>query len=272
MRIDLRFDDKHVLVFGGTTGINFGIADAFAAQGATVTVASRKPENVRHAIERLSRHGRPAYGACADVRDFAACGAALEEAVARSGPLDVLVSGAAGNFLCEAKDMSYNGFRVVVDIDLVGTFNVMRQAFAHLRRPGASVINVTAPQSSIPMRYQAHACAAKAGVDQLTRVLALEWGPEGVRVNAISPGPIAGTEGVDRLMGRGDAARDAAVGSVPLQRFGELDDVANLALFLASPYAGFMSGAVIPCDGGGALESVKPALESAGRAAAAGGA
>jgi NAD(P)-dependent dehydrogenase (short-subunit alcohol dehydrogenase family) len=118
------------------------------------------------------------------------------------------------------------------------------------------------------MRYQAHACAAKAGVDQLTRVLALEWGSDGLRVNAISPGPIGGTEGVHKLMGSGEDDARRAAQAVPLQRFGELDDIANLALFLASPYAGYLSGAIIPCDGGGALESVKPALEQAGRALA----
>ncbi|MGH8790719.1 MAG: SDR family oxidoreductase [Cupriavidus necator] len=267
MRIDLHFEQKHVLVFGGTTGINFGIADAFAAQGASVTVISRKPENVAQAVSRLSAHGSPVSGSCADVRNFDSCGVALEAAMEKFGPIDVLISGAAGNFLCEAKDMSAYGFKVVVDIDLIGTFNVMRQAYGVLRKPGACVINITAPQSAIPMRYQAHACAAKAGVDQLTRVLALEWGGEGVRVNAISPGPIAGTEGVNRLMGQGDSEQGRAADTVPLKRFGQLDDIANLALFLASPYAGYLSGAIIPCDGGGALESVKPALEAAGRAA-----
>lgn len=163
--------------------------------------------------------------------------------------------------------MSANGFKSVVDIDLLGTFHVLRQAHEHLRKPGASVINITAPQSTLPMRYQAHACAAKAGVDQLTRVLALEWGTEGIRVNAISPGPIDGTEGVKRLMAQSEADRERAISSVPLRRFGTLDDIANLALFLASPYATYISGAVIPCDGGGAIESVKPALEAAGRLA-----
>jgi NAD(P)-dependent dehydrogenase (short-subunit alcohol dehydrogenase family) len=194
----------------------------------------------------------------------------MAQSVSRFGEIDVLVSGAAGNFLCEAKDMSSNGFKVVIDIDLVGTFHVLRQAYEHLRKPGAAVVNITAPQSFIPMRYQAHACAAKAGVDQLTRVLALEWGAAGIRINSISPGPIDGTEGVKRLMAQGDEERLAATSLVPLQRFGTLDDIANLALFLASPYASYISGALIPCDGGGALESVKPTLEAAGRAMAAG--
>jgi NAD(P)-dependent dehydrogenase (short-subunit alcohol dehydrogenase family) len=267
MRIDLRFDGQHVIVFGGTTGINFGIADAFAARGADVTAVSRRPENVAAAVDKLSAHGHRVGGACADVRNFESVGNALSESAARFGPIDVLVSGAAGNFLCSAQRMSANGFKSVVDIDLLGTFHVLRQAHEHLRKPGAAIINITAPQSMLPMRYQAHACAAKAGVDQLTRVLALEWGAEGIRVNAISPGPIDGTEGVKRLMAQSEADRELATSSVPLRRFGTLDDIANLALFLASPYATYISGAVIPCDGGGAFESVKPALEAAGRLA-----
>lgn len=268
MQVNFDFRGKHVFVFGGTTGINFGIAQAFARQGADVTVASRKAENVEAARAALEKSGGRVHGVCADVRDFDAVGQAFRESAERFGPVDTLVSGAAGNFLCEAKDMSSNGFRVVVDIDLVGTFHVMRQAYAFLRKPGASVINITAPQSFVPMRYQAHAAAAKAGVDQLTRNLALEWGEEGIRINSISPGPIDGTEGFQRLMARTPEERASAEAAVPLKRFGTLDDIANLALFLASPYAGYISGALIPCDGGGALESVKPQLEAAGRAAA----
>ena len=265
MQLGIDFTDRHVVVFGGTSGINFGIADAFARQGARVTVASRKQENVDAAVEALGRRGGQVHGVVADVRDFDAVGAAFDQSVARFGLIDVLISGAAGNFLCEAKDMSSNGFKVVVDIDLVGTFHVLRQAHAHLRKPGAAVINITAPQSFVPMRYQAHASAAKAGVDQFTRVLALEWGGEGVRLNSISPGPIEGTEGFRKLMAPTPEASEYARTQVPLQRFGSLDDIANLALFLASPFAAYISGAVVPCDGGGALESVKPALEAAGR-------
>jgi NAD(P)-dependent dehydrogenase (short-subunit alcohol dehydrogenase family) len=269
MQIDLNFRGQHVVVFGGTTGINFGIASAFARQGAAVTVVSRRRENIDAAVGELTAFGQRVVGVCADVRNFESVGDAFNQAVSQLGPVDVLVSGAAGNFLCSAKRMSANGFKTVVDIDLMGTFHVIRQAYEHLRKPGACVINITAPQSTVAMRYQAHACAAKAGVDQLTRVLALEWGSEGLRINAISPGPIDGTEGVNRLMGQTDAERERATGAVPLQRLGTLDDIANLALFLASPYASYISGAVIPCDGGGAFESVKPALEAAGQAAAA---
>jgi NAD(P)-dependent dehydrogenase (short-subunit alcohol dehydrogenase family) len=264
MQINLEFADRHVVVFGGTTGINLGIAKAFARQGAKVTVVSRKRENVSDACAALAEYGGQVNGVCADVRDFEAVGQGLAASVAVFGDIDVLVSGAAGNFLCEAKNMSSNGFKAVVDIDLVGTFHVLRQAFRYMRKPGGVAINITAPQSSIPMRYQAHACAAKAGIDQLTRVLALEWGPVSVRVNAISPGPIGQTEGYKRLIADGNDDDEQTSDNVPLKRLGNVDDIANLALFLASPYASYISGAVIPCDGGGALDSVRPTLEAAG--------
>ncbi|WP_198971943.1 SDR family oxidoreductase [Xylophilus sp. ASV27] len=261
MQMNIDFQGRHVFVFGGTTGINFGIAQAFGRCGARVSVASRQRENVDAALATFAAQGAQAQGLCADVRDFDAVGAAFQDAARRFGPIDVLVSGAAGNFLCTANAMSANGFRTVVDIDLCGTFNVLRQAYAHLRKPGASLINITAPQATVPMRSQAHAAAAKAGIDQLTRVLALEWGADGIRVNAISPGPIDGTEGFRRLIARTEEELVLARSAVPLGRFGTSDDIANLALFLASPHASYISGAVVPCDGGGALESVKPALE-----------
>ena len=265
MNINLNFEGKHAVVFGGTSGINLGIALALARQGAAVTVVSRKEGNVASACDLLAQHGTKIHGACADVRDFGQVGQALADSHTRFGAIDVLVSGAAGNFLQPASEMSSNGFRTVVDIDLVGTFHVMRQGHAYLRKPGASVINITAPQATVAMRYQLHASAAKAGIDQLTRALALEWGAEGIRVNAISPGPIADTEGFRRLLAADQQQENAAREHVPMKRFGTLDDIANLALFLASDHAAFISGAVVPCDGGGALESVKPALEAAGR-------
>jgi len=263
--MDIRFDfsGRHVFVFGGTTGINLGIAKAFARSGARVCVASRRQENVDAAVAALGQFGSEVMGVTADVRDFDAVGAALARAHAHFGPIDILVSGAAGNFLAEANDLSSNGFKVVVDIDLNGTFHVMRQAFEYLARPGASVINITAPQSMIPMRYQSHVCAAKAGVDQLTRVLAIEWGEVGVRVNAISPGPIAGTEGMKRLAPQGAEGDAAVIGSVPLKRMGSPEDIAQLAMFLASSGASYISGAIIPCDGGGASESIKSMVEAA---------
>lgn len=265
MNFNFDFSGRHVVVFGGTTGINLGIAHNFAKHGAKVVVASRKQENIDAAVASLEQHGGEVLGVMADVRDFDAVGRALASAHERFGDIDILVSGAAGNFLAEANQLSANGFKVVVDIDLNGTFHVMRQAFSYLRKPGASIINITAPQSVIPIRSQVHVCAAKAGVDQITRVLAVEWGAAGVRVNAISPGPIDGTEGMKRLAPQGDEGERWVRECVPLGRMGTPEDIANLAMFLGSDAASYISGAIIPCDGGGPLESVKPMIEAAAK-------
>lgn len=248
------FTDRTVFVAGGTSGINLGIAEAFAEAGARLAVISRSQERVDNAKRLLSRFGREAIGFSADVRDAGATAAALQDIHRAFGDIDVLISGAAGNFSCSALGMSPNGFRAVVDIDLIGTFNVLRSAHAFLRKPGAAVINISAPQGLVPLPMQAHACAAKAGVDMLTRVLAIEWGSDGIRLNSVIPGPIAETEGVARLMAT-DAAHDAVLQGVPLGRLGTRQEVAHLALFLASPWAAYITGSVIPVDGGWSANS-----------------
>ena len=246
------FNGKTVFVAGGSSGINLAIADAFAARGANVAIVSRSQERVDGAVAQLKAHGGKVEGFAADVRDPVVLGQALASAYERLGAFDVLVSGAAGNFVAPALGMSSNGFKTVIDIDLNGTFNVLRHAHQYLRRPGASVINISAPQAFNPTMYQAHVCAAKAGVDMLTRVLAMEWGPDGIRVNSIVPGPIADTEGVARLAPT-EAARKAMAASIPLGRYGTKQDVANMAMVLSSSLAGFVTGAIIPVDGGGSL-------------------
>lgn len=244
------FADSTVFVAGGTSGINLGIATAFARQGAKVAVLSRKQDKVDAALVQLREAGAAAVlGFAADVRDFAAVSAAFASTRAQWGELDVLISGAAGNFLAPAASMSSNAFRSVMDIDLLGTFHVMRAAYEHLKKPGASVINITAAQSWMPSAFQAHVCAAKAGVDQLTRTLAMEWGPEGVRVNSIAPGPIEGTEGVARLVPT-EKSREAWMRSIPLGRFGQLDDISDAALWLSSRQARYVTGVVLSVDGG----------------------
>ena len=137
----------------------------------------------------------------------------------------------------------------MVDIDLLGTFNTCRAAFEHLERPGASIVNISAPQAIQAMAMQAHVCAAKAGVDMLTRTLALEWSPLGVRVNGVMPGAVADTEGMDRLAPAGPV-RDALTGALPLRRLASKDDIADTVIFLCSDAASYITGAIIPCDGG----------------------
>jgi NAD(P)-dependent dehydrogenase (short-subunit alcohol dehydrogenase family) len=246
------FAGKAVFVSGGSSGINLGIADAFAAHGARVAILARDRQKIDAALDALRRHGGDVAGYSADVRDPAAVGTALQQAHEAFGAFDVLVSGAAGNFVAPALGMSPNGFKAVVDIDLLGTFNVLRTAHRYLRKPGASVINVSASQAFTPTRFQAHVCAAKAGVDMLTKVLAQEWGPDGVRVNSIVPGPIEGTEGMKRLAPT-DEARHDMLRRVPLGRFGLVGEVAGIVMVLSSPLAAYVTGAVLPVDGGVSL-------------------
>lgn len=238
-------EGKRVFVAGGTSGINLGIARRFAELGADVAVLGRNPEKAAAAAASI---GGSALALSADVRDYAAIRASLEEAHAKMGDFDVVVSGAAGNFLAGALDMSANAFRTVVDIDLNGTFNVFRACHNLLRKPGASLIAITAGQAINPRPLQAHACAAKAGINQLIRVLAMEWGPQ-VRVNGISPGPIAGTEGMDRLVPDPDA-REAYYARIPLRRWGEIPEVAEGAIFLSSSAASYVTGTILDVDGG----------------------
>lgn len=246
------FRGKCVFVSGGTSGINLGVAHAFARAGARVAVMSRSADKVEAAVAELRKHGGEAMGQACDVRDYARTEEALRAAHGTFGPIDVLVSGAAGNFPAPALGMSANGFKSVVDIDLLGTFHVLRAAFAFLRKPGASIINISAPQAYNPMELQMHVCAAKAGVDMCTRVAAMEWGPAGVRVNSVTPGPIAETEGMQRLAPTPETA-ELVRESVPLGTFGTKQNIADACLWLASPMAAYVTGVVLPVDGGWSL-------------------
>lgn len=243
------FNGKTVFVFGGTSGINLGIARCFAKAGANVSVASRSQDKVDAAVASLRELGSDSYGYALDVRHAEDVEAALQQHATDAGQIDILISGAAGNFPAYANGMSPQGFKAVVDIDLLGSFHVLRSAFPHLNKPGASVINISAPQAFVAMPMQSHVCAAKAGVDMLTRTLALEWGHEGIRVNSITPGPIADTEGMRRLAPT-EAVERLVTDSVPLGRMGHVDDIGNAAMFLSSEQAAYVSGIVMPVDGG----------------------
>ena len=253
MTMTFDFSGHNVFVAGGTSGINLGIAQGFARWGAKVMVASRKQEKVDAAVAGLKELGADAAGVTFDVRDLDAVTAGFTAAEAFfGGPIDALISGAAGNIPGRFLDLSQNAINAMVQIDLIGTYNVMRACHPHLRKPGASVVNISAPQAFAPMPHQSAVCSAKAGVDMVTKTLAMEWGAQGIRVNSISPGPIQGTEGMDRLVPDPKMLEAVRV-SVPTRRLGDTDDIAKAAGFLCSDAGDYVSGVVLPVDGGWSL-------------------
>ncbi|MEN6544094.1 SDR family oxidoreductase [Parvibaculum sp.] len=240
---------KVAFVAGASSGINLGIAQHFARAGAKVAIISRSHDKITAAAKTMTDEGFDAIGMAADVRDFESVDKALKATHDRFGKIDIVISGAAGNFVAPALGMSSNGFKTVVDIDLIGTFHVLRASFQYLNRPGASLISITAPQAINPSMFQAHVCAAKAGINMLTKCLAMEWGPAGVRVNAISPGPIADTEGMVRLAPTPEAEAHVKA-RLALRDYGTKTDIADMALFLSTDNAKYITGTIIDVDGG----------------------
>jgi peroxisomal 2,4-dienoyl-CoA reductase len=252
-------------ITGGGTGITGGVARALAEAGANVALVSRSVEhlesaaatiNQSHQIEQGTsptlRQGSPtsgeAFAVAADVRNPDDVAKAIAATVDHFGKIDIVVNGAAGNFLCAAEQLSPNGFGTVVDIDLKGTFNVCRAAFDELKKNRGQILNISATLHYGGTPMQLHVSAAKAGVDALTRNLAVEWGHYGIRVNAIAPGPIADTEGMKRLVP--EQIKEKLVKKIPLGRFGLIRDIENTAVFLCSDAASYINGAVIVVDGG----------------------
>ncbi|MGB8508037.1 MAG: SDR family oxidoreductase [Pyrinomonadaceae bacterium] len=240
--------EKVAFVTGGGTGITGGVARALAEAGARVALVSRKMEHLEPAAAKIREGGGDAFPFAADVRDYSQVERAVAATVEHFGRLDIIVNGAAGNFLCPAEELSSNGFGTVVDIDLKGTFNVCRAAFAELKERRGQVLNISATLHYGGTPRQLHVSAAKAGVDALTRNLAVEWGAYGIRSNAIAPGPIEDTEGMSRLVP--PEVKERLRRGIPLGRFGLIRDIEQCAVFLCSDAASFINGAIIAIDGG----------------------
>lgn len=242
------FKGKTVFVTGGGSGINLGIAKNFAALGANIAICGRTQEKLDNAAIELRALGAKVCPVVADVRDMAALEAAFAKSETELGPMNVLVAGAAGNFICPAEQLSANGFKTVIDIDLIGAFNASRAAFEQLKKTKGSIIYISAGQAFMPYAYQLHVGAAKAGIDNMMKNLALEWGKHGIRCNSIAPGPIEGTEGMRKLSS--PEATKQLVNAIPLRRMGTVDDIGQAAVFLASPLATYISGTLLVVDGG----------------------
>ncbi|MBK6518873.1 MAG: SDR family oxidoreductase [Polyangiaceae bacterium] len=244
------FKNKVAFVTGGGSGICMGIARELMRHGASTAILGRKTARLAESAASLEQAtGEKCLPLTCDVRDPKAVEAALAATLERFGRVDIVVNGAAGNFLAPAAQLSYNGFKTVLDIDTIGTFNVCRAAFdACLRDKGGVILNISATLHYGATPLQIHASAAKAAVDSITRTLAVEWAGLGIRVNGIAPGPIDDTEGMSRLA-PGDI-KERMIASIPIKRFGTIDEIANVALFLCSDAASLIHGTTVVADGG----------------------
>ncbi|XP_032316578.1 peroxisomal 2,4-dienoyl-CoA reductase isoform X4 [Camelus ferus] len=241
--------DKVAFITGGGSGIGFRIAEIFMRHGCYTVIASRSLPRVSMAARKLAAAtGQRCLPLSLDVRSPLAITAAVEQALKEFGKIDILINCAAGNFLCPAGTLSSNAFKTVMDIDTLGTFNVSRILYEKFFRDhGGVIVNITATLGTRGQVLQVHAGSAKAAVDAMTRHLAVEWGPQNIRVNSLAPGLISGTEGFQRLGGL-QAGLNAKVLASPLKRLGNKTEIAHSALFLASPLASYMTGAVLVVD------------------------
>ena len=239
---------KVAFVTGGGTGITGGVARAMAEYGARLAIVSRNEENLIPMKQYIEENGGECLVVVADVRNYEAVENAIAKTAEHYGKIDIVVNGAAGNFLCSAEQLSANGFGTVVDIDTKGTFNVCRAAFEELKSSAGQILNISATLHYLATPMQIHVSAAKAGVDAITRNLSVEWGRHGIRVNGIAPGPIEDTEGMKRLLI--PELKDKLVHKIPLKRFGSIADIENAALFLTSDAASYINGVTLVVDGG----------------------
>jgi len=243
---------KKAVVSGGATGIGSHIVRMLGTLGANVGIVSRKEEKLRAAASAFkTEDGIDVRWRVGDVRDPDAMKAVMAEFADELGGIDFLICNAAGNFICPTEELSWNGWRTVLDIDLNGTFNCCQAALPYLKQAvdGGRIVSISATAANFGWPGAAHAGAAKSGIQNFMKTLAAEWGGYGIRANYVSPGPIEGTEGVDRLIiaqGRSQEVLD----KIPLGTFGEGKDIANAIVFLVAETGKYVSGAELVVDGG----------------------
>jgi len=238
------------MVTGGGTGLGKAMATELARSGASIAIASRKPEHLAAGVAAIEALGAQAIAVAVDVRDPDAIAAAFDEVEARLGKVDILINNAAGNFPQPAEDMSPKGWRAVTDIVLDGTFFCSTE-FARRRIAiggGGCILNIAATYSWTGGPGTAHSAAAKAGVVNMTQSLAVEWAPYGIRVNGLAPG-LFPHDDLPAHMQHDKLAADVRDRTVPAGRVGRVHELGWAAAFMCSPFASYISGHTLVCDG-----------------------
>jgi NAD(P)-dependent dehydrogenase (short-subunit alcohol dehydrogenase family) len=240
------------LVTGGGTGLGKAMALELSRLGAAVAVCGRRLEPLEETVAELAG---PGFAVQCDVREPETVATAFDAAEEALGPLTTLVNNAAGNFLVKAEDLSPNGWRAVVGIVLDGTFFCSRELGRRLigRGAGGQIVNMAATYAWTGGPGTIHSAAAKAGVLNLTRTLAVEWAPHGIRVNALAPGPVDTPGAGEKLWASGEV-REALLAKVPLRRFGRPEEIADACAYLVSDASAYVTGEVLVIDGGSWLE------------------
>lgn len=242
---------KNILVTGGATGIGYAIADAASRLGANIFLMSRNEANLQKAVASLRVNGVNAGYRVANIRDSSQVKQTIDSLYSEAGDLNVLINNAAGNFLNRTENISENGFRAITETVLNGTLNCTTHLGKKWISEGRSgtVLSIVATYAWTGSAFVVPSAVAKAGVLAMTRSLAVEWGPKGIRMNAIAPGPFL-TEGMASRLMPTEEMVDAVRNKNPMKRLGELDEIANLAVFLISDGSGFINGEVVTIDGG----------------------
>lgn len=246
------FEGRCAVVTGGGTGLGLAIARRFGQLGARVVIASRRAEVIEASAAAMSAEGIEVSWIACDVRVPEQVEALMAHAASTYGSVDLLVNNAAGNFLCRAEKLSYNGWRTVIDIVLNGSFYCSRAAFPYMEKQKfGRILSILATYASGASPGTIHSCAAKAGVQAMTRTLAVEWARFGIRANAIAPGSFPTPGASERLWLEGeDKARERLDRLVPVGRHGRHEELAELAAYACSPDADYVNGATLTIDGG----------------------
>lgn len=247
--------NKHILITGGGTGLGRGMAQRFLELGATVYICGRREEVLRATAAELAAATKgQVHALSCDVRNLEAVETMIDS-VWKIAPLDILVNNAAGNFIARTEELSPRAFESVIGIVLTGTLHCTLACGRRWLKAGhrGTVLSISATYAPVGSAYVVQSAVSKAGVEALTRSLAVEWGDRGIRMNAIAPGPIPTQGAFSRVLPRPDLEK-LALERNPLRRFGTVEELANLAAFLVSDSSGYINGEVIRMDGGEFLQ------------------